>query len=235
MPRGRAAAGPDAQTPPGFRAILSHRSAWATFAGLFCSNYFWYFLLTWLPYYLVHERHFSMQHMAIVGALPFVCSAAATSVAGWISFRAIAAGSSPTVVRKTCTAAGLAGATIIVLVPAVADVKAAMAILMLASASYGVYTSSHWAITQTIAGPLAAGRWSGIQNFIGNFAGVAAAALTGFIVQRTGLFFLAFAAAASFSVLGALVYAIGIGPVVPAHWCASSTRPDASSPTLSIG
>jgi len=34
--------------------------------GSFCSNYFWYFLLTWLPFYLVRERHFSMNLMATV-------------------------------------------------------------------------------------------------------------------------------------------------------------------------
>jgi len=35
-----------------------------TFAGHFAGNYFWYFLLTWLPFYLVHERGFSMDDMA---------------------------------------------------------------------------------------------------------------------------------------------------------------------------
>ena len=32
--------------------ILLQRSAWGTFAGLFCFNYLWYFLITWLPFYL---------------------------------------------------------------------------------------------------------------------------------------------------------------------------------------
>ena len=42
---------------------LKQRSAWGTFAGLFSYNYLSYFLLTWLPFYLVRERHFSMQNM----------------------------------------------------------------------------------------------------------------------------------------------------------------------------
>jgi len=41
--------------------------------------------------------------------------------------------------------------------------------------------SNIWAITQTLAGPYAAGRWTGLQNFVGNLAGVVAPALTGFV------------------------------------------------------
>ena len=44
---------------PGLMEIASRRSAWGTFLCLFCGNYTWYFLLTWLPWYLVRERHYS--------------------------------------------------------------------------------------------------------------------------------------------------------------------------------
>lgn len=49
---------------PNILEFLQLRSAWGTCVGLFCSNYVSYFLITWLPYYLVRERHFSMQNMA---------------------------------------------------------------------------------------------------------------------------------------------------------------------------
>ena len=35
--------------PAGFLEILSKTDAWATFLCLFCSNYGWYFMLTWIP------------------------------------------------------------------------------------------------------------------------------------------------------------------------------------------
>ena len=217
MPRGR---GGRAVEPggPGMGEILCKRSAWATFIGLFCGNYFLYFLITWLPYYLVHERHYSMRAMAVVGALPFVCSAAATTAAGWISYRALAAGATPTRVRKTCTVAGLGFAAVIVLVPLISDTRGAMVVLMLASASYGVFSSSPWAIAQTIAGPEAAGRWAGMQNFIGNLSGVAAPALTGLVVERTGSFFWAFGLTAGVLLAGAMVYLLVLGRVEPARW-----------------
>ena len=52
--------------------ILSKRDAWGTFLGLFCGNYAWYFLVFWLPSYLVMERHFSADMMAILGSVPIL-------------------------------------------------------------------------------------------------------------------------------------------------------------------
>ena len=208
---------------PGLGEILCNRSAWATFIGLFCGNYFSYFLLTWLPYYLAHDRHLSMETMAVVGALPFVCSAIATSAAGWLSYRALAAGVTPTRVRKACTVVGLGFAAVIVAVPLIKDVRGAMVILMLASASYGIYATSPWAISQTIAGHQAAGRWAGMQNFIGNLSGVVAPALTGLVIERTGSFIWAFGLAAGFVLTGAMVYLFVLGKVEPARWSSQAS------------
>jgi ACS family D-galactonate transporter-like MFS transporter len=48
------------------------RSAWGTCLGLFCGNYVNYFLITWLPFYLVRERHFSLEKMAKVGGSAYL-------------------------------------------------------------------------------------------------------------------------------------------------------------------
>jgi MFS family permease len=218
MPRGQGVATAGAGHIPGVLEILRLRSAWATFVGLFSANYFWYFILTWLPFYLVRERHFSMDKMAGIGALAFFVTATATTITGWLADRAIVAGSTPTRVRKTCTGVGLACSTIILGVTAVSDTTASMVFLMLACVSYGIYTSSHWAITQTLAGPYAAGRWTGLQNFVGNLAGVTAPTVTGFVVDKTGEFFWAFAVASAVVLAGAMVYLFLLGPVEPMVW-----------------
>ena len=197
-----------------------------TFAGLFAANYFWYFQLTWLPSYLVQERHYSLETMAIVGAVPLICTALATTTAGLLSFRALARGASPTRVRTFCVSAGLGLATIIVAVPVISDPHLAVAVLSLASMGYGVYTSSHWAATQTIAGPAAAGRWTGLQNFTGNLAGVVAPIVTGAVVQATGHYFWAFAATSAVVLTGSLALAFGLGPVEPVAWALPSVPTD---------
>lgn len=218
MPRRRPVAAQAANECPSFSEILRHPAAWTSFAGMFFSNYLWYFELTWLPTYFVQERHVSMTSMATVGMFPYLMCAASTAVAGILSFRALARGASVTLVRKACVVAGMIGAALVITVPLIADVRVAVGILLLTSLFYGIYTSSVWAITQTMAGPLAAGRWTGMQNFIGNLAGIVAPAATGFIVQGTGSYFWAFAAAAACALAGALAYLLGIGRIEPAVW-----------------
>lgn len=199
-------------------AILGRRNAWATFIGHFCSNYFWYFVLTWLPFYLVRERHFSLSEMATIGSCAYLMTGAVTTVTGFISDRMIAAGATPTRVRKTCMGVGMGFAPIIVVVALVQDRTTSMVFLLLACLSYGIYSSSHWATTQTVAGPLAVGKWSGLQNFIANLAGVVAPIITGFVVDRTGHFFWAFAIAGFVALAGAVVYVFVLGRIVPVDW-----------------
>jgi MFS transporter, ACS family, D-galactonate transporter len=200
---------------PTVTQILKLRPAWGTFIGLFCANYFWYFLVTWLPLYLVKERHYSMERMAVVGSIAFFAIAAVTVVSGWVSDRWIRGGGSVTRVRKTFTIAGLTCATIIIAVAVIEQERAAMGVLVLACMCYGMYSSNTWAITQTLAGPLAAGRWTSLQNGIGNLAGIVSPWLTGVVVEKTGTFYLAFAIAAGVLLAGASMYAFVIRSVEP--------------------
>ena len=77
------------------------------------------------------------------------------------------------------------------------DNTISITLLMLACMSFGVYCSNHWAITQTLAGPLAAGRWTSIQNGVGNLSGIVAPWVTGVVVEKTGAFYLAFVVSAA--------------------------------------
>ena len=51
-----------------------------------------------------------------------------------------------------------------------------------------MWSSNNWAITQTLAGPRAAGKWCALQNGVGNLAGVTAPWFTGWVVGQTGHF-----------------------------------------------
>ncbi len=203
---------------PGFQQILRQRSAWGTFLGHFCGNYFWFFLLTWLPEYLVKERGFTMSRTVRITSLAFLTIASATLTAGWVSDRFIAAGTSQTRVRKTVVVGGLAFSTVILPVAIVHNQTLAVTLLLLSCASFGAFTSNHWAITQTLAGPLAAGRWTSLQNGVGNLSGVAASWLTGFVVEHTLSFAMAFVVAAVVVLTGALLWGLAVGPVQQIQW-----------------
>jgi len=90
-----------------------------------------------------------------------------------------------------------------------------------------MFSSNVWAITQTLAGPLAAGKWTGIQNAIGNLGGVVSPLLTGWIVSLTGSFLLAFLAATAVLLLGTIAYLSLIGEIRPLVWLQETSAQEA--------
>jgi MFS transporter, ACS family, D-galactonate transporter len=90
--------------------------------------------------------------------------------------------------------------------------------LIMATVVLGMATSNCWAVTQSLAGAHASGRWTGIQNFIGNLAGVVVSAATGYVLQRTGHMFGAFVILLGAGIVGALCWTLLIGPIKLVDW-----------------
>jgi predicted MFS family arabinose efflux permease len=204
--------------PPGIRELLAQRSVWGSFIGLFCLNSAWYFLITWFPYYLANERHFSKERVAVLGSLPFWLLAVSTTISGWAADAWIARGGNATVVRKTFLVSGMLLCTLLLPAAMASDDRVSIALFTLACFTFGMTTSNHWGVTQTLAGPAAAGKWTGLQNAFGNLAGVTTPWITGKIVGSTESFFWAFVLVAAMVTLGALSYAFVIGRVEPIRW-----------------
>jgi MFS family permease len=204
---------------PGLADILRKRDAWGTLIGLFGSNYAWYFMLTWLPQYLLMERHYSTRMMALTGWLPFCATASGAAFGGWLSDRFIHSGASPTLVRKSFAVTGLSGCALFLMPAAmVTDQLTAMILLILAAFIYGLFSSNLWAITQTLAGVVAAGKWTGIQNCADNIAGIVAPVVTGYIVHLTGKFYLAFLWVCVNLVVATLSYLFIVQKIEPVSW-----------------
>src|SRR5882762_9329383 len=102
MPRGHGLQGPSPlhSVQPSTLDIFSQRSFWGVTLGHFCCNYFVYFMLTWLPIYLVQVRHLSPQSMPKVASAYYLCDALGVLIAGWASDFQIRRGVSTTLVRK---------------------------------------------------------------------------------------------------------------------------------------
>jgi MFS family permease len=203
---------------PGFGAILRKREAWGTIIGLFCLNYSWVFILNWLTAYLTQERHYSTRMMAWYGSLPFWGVAATTVLFGWFSDRAIRRGASPTRVRLGAVCGGMLVNTLMLVAYAIPNQIVSMAVLIVACLALGVTSSNFWAVTQSLAGRDAVGKWTGLQNGIGNLAGIVGPYLTGVMLARTGSFLLPFAAACFMAALGAVCYWWMVRRVAPVDW-----------------
>ena len=137
---------------------------------------------------------------------------------GKLSDRWIAAGSSPTRVRKTMLGAGQFGLGASLAAAAFAPDSIFIWVLAPAGIFLGMSGNNCWAITQTIAGTKVAGRWAGLQNFVGNFAGAVAPMLTGYLLGRTGQFYWPVVIAAAVSWIAALSWVFAVGPIEPVDW-----------------
>lgn len=203
---------------PSFSSLLSRRSMWGTMVGHFASNYGLYFILSWLPLYLVKERGFSIAQMSELGAMIYCVAGASAIVTGWLADRWIAWGAPLSTVRKTgCIIPHIAIAACFAGVAA-GNQAAVIGCLFVFGLVSGSITTSLWSISQTLAGPVAAARWTGLQNGFANCAGIVAPLITGFVVDRTGSFVDAFLFAGAISLIGALSWGFMVGRVKPVQW-----------------
>jgi MFS family permease len=206
------------QAQPPLRHILKQRALWGASLGLFSGNYSFYFILAWLPFYLVKARGFSIEAMAWTASWAYLLNATSALLMGWLADRWIRAGHDATLVYKGVMAiyhlGGIACMAGMVLLPTTASVAALFVYEVLA----GLCSPAIFAIPQIIAGPKAAGRWVGVQNAVGGSAGLVAPAITGFLVDQTGRFGAAFALAAIFNLVGLIGWVFILPKVAPLKW-----------------
>ena len=213
----RALVATSAADGPPLSAILRQPSLWGTALGLFSSNYSFYFLLNWLPFYVVRERGFSTSEMATLAGSAYLVSAISSIIAGWAIDRFVRSGranlayKSVMVVAHTGTVACMLGIAFASQPWAIAGIFAYQ--VLSGAASAGVF-----AIPQILAGPTATARWVGIQNCCGNFAGVIAPALTGLLVEETHHFTAAFITAALVSIAGLVGWVWMVPRLAPLVW-----------------
>ena len=203
---------------PGCIDILRQGSFWGSCAGLFCGAYHLYFMLTWLPFYLVQERHLSIPGMAKTTAVYYLVDAMAAIATGWITDYSIRSGFTTTLVRKSAMALGWTTAAIGLIGLSLAGPHFYLGWLMVAGVGCGIGQSGTFTFPQTLAGPQATGRWVGMQNGIGNLAGVIGPALTGFLVDWTGDFQAALALTAGVSMLAGISWVFLVGRLEPVGW-----------------
>jgi MFS transporter, ACS family, D-galactonate transporter len=229
MPKKQYVAQTETGGAPNLPEFLLLRSAWGTCIGLFCGNYVNYFLITWLPFYLVRERHFSMDKMAKIGGIAYLLAALACTLSGWLADRWIRAGATPSLVRKTFTGGGVGMSGIFLGLAVISGPRLCVGLVILGVIAFGVSASNIWAITQTLAGQRATGRWVGFQSFFGNMSGMVAPAVTGYVLERTGQFYWAFVIAAGMAFASAASWVFLVGRVEPVIWKLNACRRPAVS------
>jgi MFS family permease len=212
---------PAGDEAPSFLAILARREAWGACLGHFCNNYAFYFVVSWLPTYLVKAQGFSTARMAQAGGMVYLIYAASSLATGWASDRWLKSGASPNRVRKTFSVTSHLVTAAALVVCALGDSTTSLIALGVAGVAFGLNTATIYASGQTLAGPRNAGKWIAVQNCAGNVAGLVAPFLTGVVVDRTGNFSLAFVLAGAITLFGVAAWGLVIRRIAPLDWRAA--------------
>lgn len=202
------------------RAILGKRALWGSAAGHFANNYAFYFMIAWLPLYLVEQRGFSLALMATVTGAGYGVQVASALAGGWLSDRLAlvhphgegGARKAVMVAANAVKAASIAG------VAMAADPAIMVAFVLLNGLTTGLTSAQNFAIPQMFAGARACGRWVGVQNFAANCAGILGPIITGLILDATGSYDSAFALAVGMTILSVACWAWWVPRVRAIDW-----------------
>lgn len=189
-----------------WRRLLGHSALWAIVVAIFCGNWSLYMLLGWLPSYFREVHGLSIATSGLYSAAPWVASFLGMQAAGLTSDAAIARGVRTITVRKVMTAISLLGTgSCLLLLQQTHSADAALVLICLATMLGGAGVAGAFAGPLDIA-PRHAGVLIGFVNTIGTLPGVAGIAITGWLVDRTHSYAMAFLVTAVLGLCGTLYY-----------------------------
>lgn len=200
----------DSERPVPIGRLVGKWSLWSMGIGHACGNFSFYFLLAFLPLYLIQQRGLSIEQMTVLATLGYATQGAAAFALGAWSDRWTKSGRSEAALRRAMLMVGQAVAAACILGIVATDSIAMIGVLLCVA---GVATASLsmnlYSVAQMFAGPRAAGSWIGIQNALGNVSGIVGPVVSGIMIDRSG-YTSAFVLAAAVAAFGAVWWAFGI-------------------------
>jgi MFS family permease len=177
----------------------------------FTQDFLQWLFLTWVPSYLVMERHFSIVKMGIYGSLPYATACVTQPFVGMCSDWLIKRGWSINRARKTIQVVLQILSSTVIMVGFVDDPMVAVFFLTLSIAAESNAAGHIWVIISEVIPPKLVGSVGGLINTVGSVAGIISPILTGLVVKYTGSFRLALTAGGC-SILVASVFTIWVVP-----------------------
>ena len=171
----------------------------------FCQGYLSYYLNLWMPTYLVRQQGFSFMNAGILAALPLLVALITLLLVGGIISDHLVKFFSPLPLRRNLYCLGMIIASIMLFTTAYSpDPYTAVIALSLAGGALGFSTPSLWVALVEATPKGMTGTMGGIQNIGGNLAGIVVAVSTGYLLERTGSFFMTLLAGSVVVLLGAV-------------------------------
>ena len=197
-------------------AVTRYWAPWAQGIAHFCTTYGFFFLLAWLPLYLIESRGFTILEMASITTSFYLLQAASGLFWGWLSDIMVKQGHDEGKVRRLLMVVFMLSTAASTLAIGLAPDRATLiAALMIFGIFGGIGAFNAYAIAQLCAGK-AAGAWVGVLNGVGNISGIVGPILTGMIIEAAGGNYLgAFYLATAIALFGALWWIFAVPRIEP--------------------
>jgi MFS family permease len=202
--------------PASLWSLLKQRKVIAMVLGFGSYNYVFYLLLYWLPSYLSFALHIDMLHSFLYTSVPWLFATFTDlAIGGWLVDALIRRGWDASQVRKivlvggTTCGLGIFGA---------ANTHSAQQALIWISVSIGGLAAAApvgWSIPSLIASRNNVGKVGGIMNFSNQISGIAAASITGYLVDARHSYAWAFGLPAIYLAIGIAAYILLLGKIEP--------------------
>jgi MFS transporter, ACS family, D-galactonate transporter len=164
-----------------WRMLLANRTFWAMSSSILLSSYYWYFVLTWVPSYLILSRGFSTLGMGKVLSTALFTMAIVNVFAGWaVDKLAARIGVFPA--RLWFGVLGYVGTGTILLLLVAPDRSWVLPILTFSLCATGIGNTNYWTISQHVPPKNMVGRTIGYLNTLSVAGGAAAPVVTGWIL-----------------------------------------------------
>lgn len=161
--------------------LLANRTVWAMALSILLSSYYWYFVLTWVPSYLILSRGFSTMGMGKVLSAALFTMAIVNIFAGSAADK-LAAKIGVFKARLWFGVLGYAGTGAILLLVVVQSRSWVLPILTVSMCATGIGNANYWTISQHVPPEDMVGRTIGVLNTISVAGGIAAPILTGWLI-----------------------------------------------------
>ena len=191
-----------------WRALLLRPAVWALVATHFATTWTLYMLLSWLPSYFRDVQRVSIASSGFLSAAPWLSMFLMTYLAIEISNRVLRRTGRVAFTRKLIQCIGLLGsAAMLLLAQHTHSVGAALTIACAATGLLGFCWAGYGPNFLDLA-PRHSAVLMGFSNTIATIPGVFGVIITGWLVDLTGTYSIAFALAAAVSVAGSILYSI---------------------------
>ena len=171
-----------------WRDYLKLPQSFGLMGSRFLSDPVWWFYLFWLPKYLVDARGFTLEQMAMVAWMPYLSADLGAMFGGWMSGRLIAKGWNTLSARTAVMLPAALVMPVSLIVATTPSSAIAIATICVVTFAHMAWKTNLATVTNDLYPTQVVGSVSGVFAFGNGLGGLLFTALTGWLVQYSGYF-----------------------------------------------